>query len=73
MGLLQKDGDVGIFVSTGGFTPDARATARGAGVHVELIDFERFISLWQEFYGRLLEEDKALLSLIPIYFFAPPV
>ena len=24
MGLLQKDGDVGIFVSSGGFTPDAK-------------------------------------------------
>jgi restriction system protein len=53
MGLLQKDGDVGMFVSSGGFTPDAKSTARGSHVHVELIDFDRFISLWQEFYPKL--------------------
>jgi restriction system protein len=71
MGLLQKDGDVGIFFSTGGFTPDARATARGSHVHVELIDLERFINLWQEFYEKLTDEDKAMLPLLPIYFIAP--
>lgn len=71
MGLLQKDGDVGIFFSTGGFTPDARATARSSHVHVELIDLERFISLWQEFYEKLTDEDKAMLPLLPIYFIAP--
>ncbi len=70
MGLLQKEGDVGIFVSTGGFTPDARSAARGSHVHVELIDLNRFISLWQEFYGQMKEEDKALLPLRPIYFLA---
>lgn len=71
MGLLQKDGDVGIFFSTGGFTPDAKATARSSHVHVELIDLERFISLWQEFYDKLADEDKNLLPLLPIYFVAP--
>jgi restriction system protein len=73
MGLLQKDGDVGMFVSSGGFTLDAKTTARGSHVHVELIDFDRFIGLWQEFYPKLTDEDKALLSLVPIYFYAPSV
>lgn len=72
MGLLQKDGDVGMFVSTGGFTSDAKTTARGSHVHVELIDFDRFIALWQDFYPKLRDEDKALLPLVPIYFYAPP-
>jgi restriction system protein len=71
MGLLQKDGDVGIFFSTGGFTPDAKATARSSHVHVELIDLERFIGLWQEFYDKLTDEDKSMLPLLPIYFVAP--
>jgi restriction system protein len=71
MGLLQKDGDVGIFVSTGGFTPDCRSTARGSHVHVELIDLSRFINLWQEFYSKLTDEDKARLPLVSIYFLAP--
>ena len=73
MGLLQKDGDVGMFVSSRGFTPDAKMTARGSHVHVELIDLDRFIALWQEFYSKLTDEDKALLPLVPIYFYAPSV
>ena len=70
MGLLQKEGDVGIFVSTSGFTPDARMAARGSHVHVELIDLNRFITLWQDFYDKLKDEDKGLLPLRPIYFLA---
>ena len=71
MGLLQKEGDVGIFVSTGGFTPDAKTTARTSHVHVELIDFDSFIALWQEFYEKLSDEDKDRLRLRPIYFYEP--
>lgn len=71
MGLLQKDGDIGIFVSSGGFTSDAKATARTAPVHLELVDLPRFISLWQEFYPKMVDEDKNLLPLLPVYFLAP--
>jgi restriction system protein len=71
MGLLQKEGDVGMFVSTSGFSPDARSAARGSHVHVELVDLNRFITLWQEFYEKLKDEDKNLLPLRPIYFLAP--
>lgn len=68
MGLLQKEGDVGLFVSTGGFTPDAKSAARGSHIHVELVDLSKFIGLWQEFYGKLSDPDKALLPMRPIYF-----
>jgi len=71
MGILLKDGDVGIFVSTNGFTADAKVTAKSSPVHVELIDFERLISLWQEFYPKLTDEDKARLPLRIVYFLAP--
>jgi restriction system protein len=71
MGILQKDGDVGIFVSTGGFTPDAKIAARESLVHVELIDLNRFIELWVEFYSELDDEDKAHLPLTPVWFLAP--
>jgi restriction system protein len=60
-------------VSTGGFTQDAKTTARGSHVHVELIDLDRFIALWQEFYAKLTDEDKSQLPLRPIYFYAPSV
>jgi restriction system protein len=68
MGLLQKEGDVGIFVSTGGFSPDARSTARSSHIHVELIDLARFIGLWQEFYEKMSDGDKSLMPLRPVYF-----
>jgi restriction system protein len=70
MGLLQKEGDVGIFVSTNGFTPDAKQAAKISHIHIELIDLNRFISLWQEFYEKMSDEDKTLLPLRPIYFLA---
>lgn len=70
MGLLQKAGDVGIFVSTGGFTSDAKITDRSSNIHVELIDLARFISLWEDFYNKMSDEDKNLLPLRPIYFLA---
>jgi len=69
--LLQKDGDIGIFISSGGFTSDAKTTARSSHVHVELIDLLRFINLWQEFYHKLTDEDKNRMPLIPIHFLAP--
>jgi restriction system protein len=73
MGLLQKEGDVGLFISTGGFTSDAKITARTSHVHVELVDFDRFISLWQEFYDKLNDEDKDKLRLRPVYFYEPSI
>ena len=69
-GLASEEGDVGLFVSTGGFTPDAKATARNSHVHVELVDLFRAITLWQEFYEKLPDADKALLPMTPIYFLA---
>lgn len=70
MGLLQKEGDVGIFMSTGGFSPDAKITARSSHIHVELIDLPRFIGLWQEFYEKMTDEDKSRMPLRPVYFLA---
>lgn len=72
MGLLQKDGDVGIFISSGGFTADAKAAARNSNVHVELVDLPRFIDLWQQFYSKLNDEDKTKLPLFSIYLLATP-
>jgi restriction system protein len=71
MGILQKQGDVGIFISTGGFTGDAKSAIHGSSVHVELLDLDRFIALWQEFYSKLPDEDKNLMPLVPVYFLAP--
>jgi restriction system protein len=68
IGLVNKAGDVGLFVSTGGFTSDAKSEAKSANVHIELMDQEKFIELWQKFYDKLSDIDKSLFPLKPIYF-----
>ena len=73
IGLLHRDGDVGIFVSRSGFTEDAKATARTSPVHVELIDMPRLLDLWQQFYSKLSDDDRLLLPLRPIYFLATQI
>jgi restriction system protein len=70
IGIL-RDGDVGIFVSSGGFTPDAKGAALASQSHIELVDLPRFIQLWRDFYHKLIDADKTLLPLIPVYFLEP--
>ena len=70
-GLLRREGDIGLFVSTGGFTSEASSEAKTSGRHVEIMDMKRFIDLWKTHYADLSEEDKALLPLREIMFLAP--
>ena len=70
LGLL-KEGDIGMFVSTGGFTSDAIDEARKAAKHIETLDLVRFIQFWQQYYGTLPESGKVLLPLRTLYFLAP--
>jgi restriction system protein len=68
VGLLNKDGDIGLFVTSGNFSPDAQRFARDSHIHVRLIDANDLIQLWQEFYNNLTDAEKNLLPLHPIYF-----
>ena len=65
---ILTEGDVGVFVSSGGFAAGCRDFARNNDKHLELIDLTRFIDLWQKCYEKLSEEDKARLPLQPVYF-----
>jgi len=67
-GLLNKDGDIGLFVTSGFFTSEAERCARESHRHIKLLDIDNFITLWQEFYNQMTDEDKNLLPLHPIYF-----
>ena len=67
-GLLNKDGDIGLFVTSGYFTSESERSARESHRHIRLIDIDTFISLWQEFYPAMTDEDKNRLPLQPIYF-----
>ncbi len=69
-GNLNPNDDIGIFISTAGFTSDAKAEFRNSHPHIELIDLPRFIELWKNYYHQLSEADKALMPLIPVLFIA---
>lgn len=67
-GLLNKDGDIGLFVTSGYFTSEAERSARESHRHIKLLDIDNFIGLWQEFYPKMVDEDKNLMPLHAIYF-----
>jgi restriction system protein len=48
-GTLKRNTDVGIFVTSGTFSKPAVKEARESREHIELIDFNRLTSLWQEY------------------------
>jgi restriction system protein len=69
--LINED-DVGIFVSVAGFTKDAQDFARGQERRkVTLLDLDRLVDLWIEFYSRLDESARQRLRLTPIHFLTP--
>lgn len=67
-GTLKRNSDVGIFVTSGQFSKPAKKEARNSREHIELIDFDRFISLWTEYYHKLSDIQKNMLPLHPVYF-----
>lgn len=70
---LLGDHDVGLFVSTGGFTPDAERLAREQERRrVTLVDLGKLFDLWVEHYSDIGETQRLLLPLKPIYYLAPP-
>ena len=71
LALLGND-DVGIFVNAGGFTKDASDEARSQTTRrVTLIDLERFVKLWTEYFQKLGEPAQRKLPLQAVYFLAP--
>jgi len=69
--LLTKEGDAGLIVSSGGFTSDSEVEIRRSSKHVEKIDLSDLISMWDEHYDNMDEEDRRLLPLRRIAFLAP--
>lgn len=67
-GTMKRETDVGIFVTSCDFSQPAKSEARLSGKHIELIDFNRFIELWTQYYDKMKDETKYMLPLHPIYF-----
>ena len=70
-GSLHREGYIGILVSSGGYSADAIAEIRTSNKHIEKMDLDTFIELWEEHYEKLADEDKQLLPLRKISFLAP--
>jgi restriction system protein len=66
IGVLQAD-DKALFVSTGGFTYDAKYEAERARVAITLVDLENLAQLVVEYYDRFDADGRSLLPLIRIY------
>lgn len=70
VGAIRTE-DVGIYVSTGGFSSEARAEARTHRTHdLTLVDLPELISLWTQHYSALEENAKHFLPLEVVYFLA---
>jgi restriction system protein len=69
---LLGEGDVGLFISTGGFTREAEEEARRQEKRrVMLVDLKRLFDLWVEHYNSIPEVQRRLLPIQPVYFLIP--
>jgi len=61
-----------VFVALGGFTRAAEDAARRQERRkITLIDLNRLVELWVEFYAKLDDLARERLPLTPIYFLTP--
>jgi restriction system protein len=60
--------DVGIYVSTGGFTADAEHLALTHDKRLTLLTTQKLVALWKEAYERLEESDRRFLPLKAVYY-----
>lgn len=67
LGIL-RDGDIGLFVTSGAYSQPARQEALGSKTYIKLIDGEDFIQMWQENYNKMPDQDKNMLPLKYIAF-----
>lgn len=63
LGTMKRGGDVGLFVSTGGFSKDAILEAQQSHTPVSLMGWEDFIKLFLLVYDKLDNEFKARVPL----------
>jgi restriction system protein len=65
---LLETGDVGVYISLGGFTNDTHAAARRSSRRITLIDGGGLLDLWVEHYERVDQEGRDLLPIKPVFF-----
>lgn len=68
---VLHEGEVGVFVTLGGFTSDAEAEARNEIRRIRLIDATEFFRLWSLHYYDIPEEDRRRLPISFVPFLVP--
>lgn len=62
-----REGDSGLFISTGGFTREARYEAERANLPLTLVDLDDLAELIVTHYESFDNEGRALIPLVRIY------
>lgn len=68
---ILRNGEIGLFISSGGFTKESLIEIRNSNNHIGKIDLDDFINLWEKYYTNLSEEDRGLMPFRQISFLAP--
>lgn len=68
---VLHEGDVGMFVTLGGFTPDAASEARTEVRKLRLVDAQEFFELWARYYTEIPEGDRRRLPIKFVPFLLP--
>jgi restriction system protein len=63
IGAMNREGDRGLYISTGGFTSAARRVAERSTKPITLMGWEDFIQLFLDVYDRLDNETKAKIPI----------
>ncbi len=63
-----KAGDIGLFVTSGHFSSDARDASRNSKEFIRILDGKDFVEMWQTYYDKMTDEDKNMLPLRRIAF-----
>ena len=63
----RRPGDNGMYVSTGGFTKDAKYEAERANIPIALVTLQELVDLLIQHYTNADTETRALVPLLPVY------
>ena len=62
-----RQGSKGLYVSTGGFSKEAKYEAERSTIPVTLVDMDSFVDLLVQYYDNLDVDTKMLVPLVKIY------
>lgn len=62
--VIKSKDEIGIYVTSGSYTRDARAHSIGHEKHIRLVDGTEFVDLYKEYYEKILGSEEA--ELLPI-------